>query len=208
MYSLVVLVWGSKAKIGFNIRISAPACRNYVVLQVQIKNQLVLKTIDMKLVSEDIINDLVDALDNLTDEQYEAKMEAFSEAQPVIFAWLFSEQFDLLTEDEKGFMQYLALIIWCAVDKVGGKSVQPVSEDQIGEAEERNYEVLEQSTEQRFRERLDVFFEDTPQEELLAFAEEAVLEDEDDPSSIVTKEGREPIFVALKTMIDVLTVGE
>ncbi|MFZ4473604.1 MAG: hypothetical protein ACOYPR_00335 [Saprospiraceae bacterium] len=162
----------------------------------------------MKLVSEDIINDLVDALDNLTDEQYEAKMEAFSEAQPVIFAWLFSEQFDLLTEDEKGFMQYLALIIWCAVDKVGGKSVQPVSEDQIGEAEERNYEVLEQSTEQRFRERLDVFFEDTPQEELLAFAEEAVLEDEDDPSSIVTKEGREPIFVALKTMIDVLTIGE
>jgi hypothetical protein len=205
---LVVLEWGRKAKIVFIGRISLRADRNYVVLQVEFKNQLVLKTIDMKLVSEDIINDLVDALDNLSDEQYEAKMEAFSEAQPVIFAWLFSEQFDLLTEDEKGFMQYLALIIWCAVDKVGGKSVQSVSEDQIGEAEERNYEVLEQSTEQRFRERLDVFFDNTTQEELLAFAEEAVLEDEDDPQSIVTKEGREPIFVALKTMIDVLTVGE
>jgi hypothetical protein len=205
---LVVLKWGCKAKIGFIGRISLRAGRNYVVLQVEFKNQLVLKTIAMKLVSEDIINDLVDALDNLSDEQYEAKMEAFSEAQPVIFAWLFSEQFDLLTEDEKGFMQYLALIIWCAVDKVGGKSVQSVSEDQIGEAEERNYEVLEQSTEQRFRERLDVFFDNTTQEELLAFAEEAVLEDEDDPQSIVTKEGREPIFVALKTRIDVLTVGE
>ena len=54
-------------------------------------------------------------------------------------------------------------------------------------------------------EKLDVFFDEYEQEELLALAEEAILEDEDDPEGIVTKEGRELIFVALKTVIDVLT---
>ena len=47
--------------------------------------------------------------------------------------------------------------------------------------------------------------EQTEQEDLLAFAEDAVLEEEDDPEALVTKEGREPIFVALKTMVDVLS---
>jgi hypothetical protein len=80
-----------------------------------------------------------------------------------------------------------------------------VSEDEIGEAEEKNYEILESSTAKKFRDRLDPFFEGYEQEELLAFAEEAVLEDEDDPDSVVTKEGREPIFITMKTLIDVLT---
>ena len=40
------------------------------------------------------------------------------------------------------------------------------------------------------------------QEDLLAFVEDNLVEDED---SVVTKEGREPMFVALKSVIDVLT---
>ncbi|MBU6339957.1 MAG: hypothetical protein KGS48_00560 [Bacteroidetes bacterium] len=159
----------------------------------------------MKFVSEQVINDVIDALDKLSDTQYEQQMEAFSEAQPVMFAWLFSEHFDLLTEDEKGFLQYLALITWTAITKVAGGKLEAVSEDQIGEAEERNYEILEHQTASNFRDRLDAFFEDYLQEELLAFAEEAVLEDEDDLASLVTREGREPIFIALKTIVDVLT---
>ena len=158
----------------------------------------------MKFVSETVIDQIIEDLENASDEQYEARMEAFSDAQPVLFAWLFSEQFDLLTEDEKGFLQYLSLIAWSAAEQVNGP-LEPVSEDQIGIAEERNYEVLELSTAKKFRDRLDAFFDDTEQEDLLAFAEDAVCEDEDDPESLVTKDGREPIFVALKTLVDVLT---
>jgi len=88
--------------------------------------------------------------------------------------------------------------------KVNGP-LEAVSEDQIGEAEEKNYEMLELSAGKKFRDRLDPFFENSDQEDLIAFAEEAVLEDEDDPESLVTKEGREPIFIALKTMVDVLS---
>ncbi|HNL40035.1 MAG TPA: hypothetical protein PKH43_12890, partial [Saprospiraceae bacterium] len=144
-------------------------------------------------------------LENLSDEQYEERMEAFASAQPVLVAYLFDdENFHLLTDDEKGFLQYLALIAWSAVVKTAG-DVAAVSEEAIGEAEEKNYAVLEQSTAKKFRDRLDPFFDNYPQEDLLAFAEEAVLEDEDDPDTLVSKEGREPIFIAMKTIIDVLT---
>ena len=158
----------------------------------------------MQFVSEKIIDAVIDTLENYSDEQYEAKMEEFSEAQPVLFAWLFSEHFELLTEDEKGYLQYLSLIAWQSILQVNGEG-EPVSEEQIGEAEEGNYAILEASTAKKFRERLNDFFEGSAQEDLLAFAEEAVLEDEDDPEALVSKEGREPIFVALKTLIDVLT---
>ena len=158
----------------------------------------------MKFVSEEVIDATIDTLEAFSDEQYERQMEAFSEAQPMIFVWLFSEEFELLTDDEKGYLQYLALIAWKSIETVNGP-LDAVSEDEIGEAEENNYELLEASTAKKFRDRLDTFFEGSDQEDLLAFAEEAVLESEDDPDSLVSKEGREPIFIALKTIVDVLT---
>ena len=158
----------------------------------------------MKFVSEKIIDAIIDELEDFSDVQYEQRMEDFAEAQPVLFAWLFSEHFDLLNEDEKGYLQYLALIAWQSIVKVNGPG-EPVSEEQIGEAEEKNYEILEGTEAKKFRDRLNPFFENTPQEDLLAFAEEAVLEEEDELEALVTKEGREPIFVALKTLVDVLT---
>ncbi len=158
----------------------------------------------MEFVSEKIIDAVIDELEKLDDGQYETLMEEFAEAQPVLVAWLFSEHFDLLTDDEKGYLQYLSLIAWRSIVRVNGPG-EPASEDQIGEAEEANFEILEASTDKKFRDRLNVYFEDTDQEDLLAFAEEAVLEDEDDPESMVTKEGREVVFVAVKTLVDVLT---
>lgn len=158
----------------------------------------------MDFISEKTIDAVIERLDNMTDTNYESRMEAFAEAQPVVAAYIFDEEsFHLLTEDEKGFMQYLVLIVWESILKSHG-TVAAVSEDEIGEAEERNYEILEAQTAKKFRERLNAFFENYPQEDLLAFAEEAVLEDEDDPEALVTKEGREPIFITVKTVIDVL----
>jgi len=162
----------------------------------------------MKFVSEDVIDAVIDALEEMEDDQYEKQMEKFAEAQPVLVAYLFNEEnFHLLTEDEKGYIQYLSLIAWMATTKVNGPS-EPVSEEMIGTAEERNYELLEGSSAKNFRDRLDVFFENSPQEDLIAFAEEAVLDDEDSgPDALVSKEGREPIFIAVKTVIDVLTAA-
>jgi hypothetical protein len=158
----------------------------------------------MKFVSEDIIDAIIDELDAISDDQYEERMEAFAKAQPVIIAYLFDEEnLHLLTEDERGFLQYLILIAWASIERVNGPG-EPVSEDQIGEAEEKNYAILEASTAKTFRDRVDPFFEGYAQEDLLAFIEEALLEDEGDPEALLTKEGREPLFVAAKSLIDTL----
>ena len=77
----------------------------------------------MKFVEEKIIDKVVEELDGLSDEQYEQRMESLAEAQPVLFAWLFSEQFELLSEDEKGYLQYLALIAWNSIVKANGGPV-------------------------------------------------------------------------------------
>jgi hypothetical protein len=63
--------------------------------------------------------------------------------------------------------------------------------------------MLEPVKSKPFQHKADVFFKDYPQEDLLAFVEDALADDED---SEVTKEGREPMFVALKTIIDVFCV--
>jgi hypothetical protein len=158
----------------------------------------------MKFVSEEVIDAIIDELDAISDDQYEERMEAFAKAQPVIIAYLFDEEnLHLLTEDERGFLQYLILIAWASIERVNGPG-EPVSEDQIGEAEEKNYAVLEASTGKTFRDRVDPFFEGYSQEDLLAFIEEALLEDEGDPEALLTKEGREPLFVAAKSLIDTL----
>jgi hypothetical protein len=158
----------------------------------------------MKFVSEEVIDAIIDELDAISDDQYEERMEAFAKAQPVIIAYLFDEEnLHLLTEDERGFLQYLILIAWASIERVNGPG-EPVSEDQIGEAEEKNYAVLESSTGKTFRDRVDPFFEGYSQEDLLAFIEEALLEDEGDPEALLTKEGREPLFVAAKSLIDTL----
>lgn len=159
----------------------------------------------MQLVSEKVIDRVIDTLEDLEDVHYEKQMEAFAEAQPVIFAWLFSEQFDLLTEDEKGYLQYLSLIIWLAVTETNKGPRPQASEEAIGNAEEKNHELFEEQEAKHFRDKLTAFFDRTDQEDLLAFAEEAVLEEEDEQEALVSKEGRAPIFLALKTLIDVLT---
>ena len=40
----------------------------------------------MEFVSEEIIDAIIDELETFDDEQYEEQMEAFAEAQPVLFA--------------------------------------------------------------------------------------------------------------------------
>jgi hypothetical protein len=156
----------------------------------------------MNFVSETAIDKVIDDLDKLNEDQYEQRMEDFAAAQPVVIAYLFNEEnTHLLTEDEKGFLHYICLICWVAFERENGPC-PAIGEEQLGEAEEANYAVLENSTQKAFRKRVDPFFEGYPQEDLLAFVEEAVLEDEDDPDAIVTKEGREAVFVAAKTVLD------
>jgi len=75
------------------------------------------------------------------------------------------------------------------------------SEAMIGQAEEENYALM--PTKGSFRDRLTPFFDDSGEEDLLAFIEDLLVAEEEDNS--ISKEAREPMFISLKTVVDVLT---
>lgn len=155
----------------------------------------------MQFVSEEVLDNIVERFDD-SESAYEKAVEQFEQSQPILLSYLFSEEFEVFTSDEKEFMLLLATIIFSANQEVNGLRAQ-IDEKQIADAEEANWAKLESANVSRFHERLDIFFKDYEQEDLLAFVEDALADDEEDP--IVTKEAREAMFVTLKTVIDCLT---
>ena len=155
----------------------------------------------MSFVSETIINEVIESLEGEEENSLNA-IKQLRETQPVLAAYLFSESFNIFTKEEKDYLLYLCLVIWLSSKRVL-KNILPVTEAQLGEQEESNWELLQSASARNFRDKLDIFFQEYAQEDLLAFVEDAISDDED---GIVSPEGREPIFIALKTIIDCLTI--
>ena len=158
----------------------------------------------MKFVSEKIIDETVVALEKA--DNYEAEIKTLRKSQPVVLSYLMSENFEVLTTEEREYLLYLTLVIIKSARRVNPQ-LQAVEQEKLGAAEESNYTLLQSSKERRFRDKLTVFFEKYPQEDLLAFAEDALVIDDEttaEDSFQITKEGREPVFLALKSIIDAL----
>ena len=154
----------------------------------------------MQAILESTIDQTLRKLDR-SSENYQTTIAAFQAQQPVILAYLFSEEFGVLTSKEQEYLLYLALILWKSIVVVQ-PNLPEVTPSQLESAEEKNWTVYQNAKASNFRERLDVFFHNYQQEDLLAFVEDALILEEED---FLTKEGREPLFIALKTVIDVLT---
>jgi len=128
----------------------------------------------------------------------------FKETQSAALGYIFSESFSVLTQEEKEYLLYLSLVIWQSCEQVF-EETKEISPEEIEIAEERNWTMLTESSAKNFRDKLNDFFEGYAQEDLLAFVEDSlVISQEGDESDDfeVTKEGREPIFIALTTLID------
>ena len=151
-------------------------------------------------VSENMIDAVILELE---EADFEQEVAILGEKQPVLLGYVLSEDFELLTNEEREWLLYLVLVVWKATEKVHGK-IGPLSKNALETAEEANWERLESVTAKRFRDRMTPFFDNYDQEDLLAFVEDSLTEDEEDTEAVVTKEGREPMFVALKSVIDVL----
>jgi len=134
----------------------------------------------------------------------EKLLSRFANQQPHITGWLLGEDFSLLTEEEQDYLFFIAMCIYEVCSRKHGNR-EEVDGDTIREAEEANWALLESSIAKTFRDRMDVFFDATEQEDLLAFIEDSLTEDDEEQDTIVTKIGREPMFVALKSIVDVLT---
>ena len=160
-----------------------------------------------KFVSEKVIDAKAAKLGAL-DGDFDEILEEFKEQQSAILGYLFSESFLILTQEEKEYLLYLALVIWESCEEVL-EGIMEISPEELEEIEEANWMEFNEATGKNFRQKLDGFFDDYPQEDLLAFVEDSLVISEDGEKSEdfeVTKEGREPIFVALKTIIDCLAI--
>ena len=147
-----------------------------------------------------IIDEVTEEL-SASGKAIEHTLELMNEHQPVLLGYLFSETFEVFTEREREFILFLVCVIWKSIFRVFGPQ-ELVKETHISTAEDHNWGLLQDVTSHRFRDRLDIFFAEHPaEEELLAFVEDAILDDDESP---VTNEGREPIFVSLKSIIDCL----
>ena len=155
----------------------------------------------MPFISEELIDAIATELDEQP-ENYEPLVHEFQANQPELMAFILSEDTLFLTPEERDHLLYLSLVIWAAVRR-NQPELAPVNSEKIGEAEDANWAKLEGLKVKTFRERLDIFFEKYPQEDLLAFVEDALIPDDDSP---ITKEGREALFIALKTVIDVIAI--
>ncbi len=124
----------------------------------------------------------------------------WQQEQPVLLAFLTSENLEALSRQEQEYLLFLAMVIYLAAGE-GRDGLPAIDAEALSAAEEQNWELLGQSTKRGFHERLDPFFEHTSQEDLLAFLEDALSDEEDGWS---TREGREAMFVSLKSVVDCL----
>ncbi len=154
----------------------------------------------MEFISEAVIEQVIEQIDS-GEKSSEAILALLETEQPVLLSYIFSEEFGAFPDQERSFILYLLLVIYESVRQVH-PVIPRIDAETLSEAEEKNWETLQEVTSRRFRERLDAFFAETGQEDLLAFLGDALIDE--DESGLVTKEGREPIFVTLKAIIDCL----
>ena len=151
----------------------------------------------MKFISEKIIDRVAEEIGGSEEAFKEATIDLSME-QPNIAAYIFSDNFDLFTVAEKQYFLFLVLVVFKSI-KGELESLPRTTAEDLGKFEEKNWQLINEVTSKQFRDRLNVFFDNTPQEDLLAFVEDSLLEEEEE---LVTKVGREPMFIALKSIID------
>lgn len=151
----------------------------------------------MQFISERTIDEVAEELGN-SEAAFERTIREMEITQPALLAYLFSDNFSLFSKREREFLLFLIIVIYEAV-KRGSGPPPPLDAERLSQTEEHNWALIQGVRGRKFHDRLDVFFQHHPQEDLLAFVEDALSDDED---GYVTREGREAIFVAVKSVID------
>ncbi len=152
------------------------------------------------MIPENIIEAAAESLGSQNEDGYERFIKEFETKQDLVLGYLFSDNLKLLTDEERNLLLYIVMVIRKAYLKANdGSEPRLVSIDELAEAEEKNWAKIEDNPNMEFRKKLDLFFEGTPQEDLLAFIEDILADDEEE---IVSKAAREYIFVTAKTVVD------
>jgi hypothetical protein len=158
----------------------------------------------MPFIDENLIEAVVDQL-GASDAAFENKLNELKDKYPLRLGYLFAEDVEALTKEEQSWMLFVGTVIISACEQAYGGHLPMIEEKDLMELEENNWSAIQESKETGFNKRLDVFFQNTDQEDLLAFIEDS-LADSEEEENIISKEGKEPMFIMLKTLVDSCTV--
>ena len=151
----------------------------------------------MQFISEDDIEKVFDGYYE-SEKKYFSDRDALISGQPAFSAMLTDEGYELLSDDEYELLWFMATVIYTSTTQANGQ-IKTCEAEVMSELEENNWLKMEEAKGGNFHDRLNVFFQDYPQEDLLAFVEDSLESDIE-----VSPAGRELIFVACKTLIDAL----
>jgi len=151
----------------------------------------------MQKVTEAIIDDLVEYYESVP-ETLVNKTSQYMDEYPTLLAYLEQESNHVLTDEERDLQWYIVVVCISAVLEAE-LEIREFTVEGLSNAEEHNWELLESAGAGTWRDRLTPFFESFAEEDLLAFVEDMVQEDEDSP---ITAIGREVIFVTAISVLD------
>jgi hypothetical protein len=130
----------------------------------------------MVTIPESIINDIIDQYQD--EQKYLTDLKHLASEQPDLIAFIDQENYSLLTNDEIALLEYLTLVIYFSSMKMIEKTIQ-IQGKSLEAAEEDNWNTFNEITAKSFFNKLDSFFKDYPQEDLLALVEDSIQQDED-----------------------------
>lgn len=149
------------------------------------------------MISEKIIEEQIAGL---APGRLATDLRYFASQQPQLLHYLTQEDNGAFTTAEQELLFFAGLVLFRSIAAAHG-TLRPVGGDRLAELEEANFRMLQEQEARGFRDRITVFFEQSPEEDLLAFLEDLLLDEE---GETVSPEGREPLFVTLKTTLDAL----
>lgn len=151
------------------------------------------------MIKEATIERVIERLE-VGEDDFALEIQDFAHAQPYLTAYLTNEENESFNDEERTLLLFGAIVIYQSVtDELTDPSI--ATEAMIGQAEEENYALM--PAKGNLRDRFTPFFEESDEEELLAFVEDLLVAEEGEDT--ISKEAREPMFIALKTVVDVLT---
>lgn len=148
-------------------------------------------------VTEKVIDELIEQTDASPTSIDQFWVQIESQA-PALSTYVTSIDQSILTDDEYSQLLYITMIIVKCYLTDHDAITEVESTDDLSAIEDQNWVKLE-ARKGEFRSRIDIFFEGYKEEDLLAFVEDMLVEDEED---VFTPIGREVLFVKSKTLID------
>ena len=155
------------------------------------------------LVEEGIIEHVIESLED--NQKLINLEERWSENFPSISDYLNQENFSLLVDEEKAYLSFIVAVIFLSWEEKFGKFEKDFKPKALEKIEESNWEKLNNAKGKSFREKLDVFFDGHSQEDLLAFIEDSVQEDDE---QMVSSAARDIVFICAATILDTIIERE